>query len=157
MDLADRIIAQNKLEEKKKEYAPHFGIDETGIPVPKPVNASYVVMRILGNKELHQAGGEFYIHRQRYPKNSQSLIALCGRPKLVLFEDVSEDDLDSKHEVNEDLWKQLKNTIKSEHGLIWEMLKEMTPAFDKRYIRINKELVWDRRTSEIIMMPEDVL
>ena len=51
MDLADKLIAQNQAEEKKRAngFAPHHGIDETGLPVPNPVNADYVVMRIISN------------------------------------------------------------------------------------------------------------
>ena len=155
MDLADRIIAQNQTEEKRREYAPHYGIDETGIPIPKPVNADYIIIRIIGNKNIYKIGDRFYVDRHEYRQAAQSLIALCGRPKIVVFEEELDDD--SKHEANENMWKQVKSTINSEHGLIWDRLRDMVPQFNKRYLRINKQLVWDRELADIIFLPEEYL
>jgi len=156
MDLADKLIAQNQAEEKKKAngFAPHHGIDETGLPVPNPVNADYVVMRIIGNINIYQMGGEFYVGKQRYKQTSQSIIALTGRPRLIVFENVRPDDKDKQHETNEVMWKQMKSVINSEAGLIWEMLRKMVPHYNKRYIRINDQLVWDRETTDILIMPK---
>ena len=155
MDLADKLIAKNKAEEEKKTrgFAPHYGIDETGLPIPKPVNASYVVMRIIGNLNIYQISGEFYVGHRRYRQTAQTLIALTGRPRIVVFEDI-DNDKDAQHEANEAMWKQMKNTINSEHGLIWEKLREMVPQFSKRYLRINDQLVWDKTTSEILLIPK---
>lgn len=155
MDLADRIIAQNQTEERKREYAPHYGIDDTGIPIPKPVNADYVIMRIIGNKNIYKIGDRFYVDRYLYRQTSQSLIALCGRPKIVAFDDDLDDD--AKHNANEDMWKQVKGTINSEHGLIWDRLRDMVPTFNKRYLRINRQLVWDRELADIVFLPEEYL
>lgn len=155
MDLADRIIAQNQTEERKREYAPHYGIDETGIPIPKPVNADYVIMRIIGNKNIYKIGDGFYVDRHLYKQTSQSLIALCSRPKIAVFDDDLDDD--AKHEENEIMWKQVKSTINSEHGLIWDKLRDMVPPFNKRYLRINRQLVWDRELADIIFLPEEHL
>lgn len=156
MDLADKLIAQSQIEEKKRAngFAPHYGIDETGLPVPNPVNASYVVMRIIGNVNIYQTGAGFFVGRQRYKKTCQSIIALTGRPRIIVFEDIDNDDIDKQHEANEVMWKQMKNVINSEHGLIWEMLRKMVPHYNKRYIRINDLLVWDKETSEILLMPK---
>lgn len=156
MDLADKLIAQKQAEEKKREnnFAPHYGIDETGLPVPKPVNASYIVMRIIGNLNIYQLGGEFYVGQRRYKQTAQNLIALSGRPHLVMFEDVEDNDKETQHNMDETMWKQMKNTINSEHGLIWEKLRETVPQFNKRYIRINDQLVWDKETSEILLIPK---
>jgi hypothetical protein len=156
MDLADRLIAQKQAEDKKREnnFAPHYGIDDTGLPVPKPVNASYVVMRIMGNLNMYQIGGEFYIGRRRYKQTAQNLIALTGRPHLVTFDDIDEDDKVKQHETDEIMWKQMKNIINSERGLIWERLREVIPHFNKRYLRINEQLVWDRETSDILIIPK---
>lgn len=155
MDLADQLIAKQQKSIAKKEngFAPHYGIDETGLPVPKPVNADYVVMRIIGNVNIYRAGGDFFIGRRTLRQSSQSLIALTGRPKLVVFDDESLDD-DGKREENENMWKQMKSVINSESGLIWEMMRKMVPVYNKRYIRINDQLVWDRVETDIIVMPK---
>ena len=154
MDLADQLIAKNKSEEKRRTFAPHYGIDETGLPVPNPINADYVVMRIISNINIYQTGGEFFVGKQRYKQTSQSIIALTGRPKLIVFEDIDSDDRDKQREENENMWKQMKNVINSESGLIWEMMRKMVPVYNKRYIRINDQLVWDRETTDIIVMPK---
>lgn len=158
MDLAEKLIAQNQREENKKSrgFAPHYGIDETGIPIPKPVNSAYIVARIIGNINIYQLSGEFYVERRRYKQTAQNLIALCGRPRVVLFEDEI-GDKDSQHEINEMIWKQTKSVINSEHGLIWERLREVVPQFNKRYIRINNLLVWDKEQAEILVIPEEYL
>lgn len=155
MDLADQLIAKQQKSIAKKEngFAPHYGIDETGLPIPKPVNADYVVMRIIGNVNIYMAGGDFFIGRRTLRQSSQSLIALTGRPKLVVFDDESLDD-DGKREENENMWKQMKGVINSESGLIWEMMRKMVPVYNKRYIRINDQLVWDRETTDILLMPK---
>lgn len=155
MDLADQLIAKQQKSIAKKEngFAPHYGIDETGLPIPKPVNADYVVMRIIGNVNIYRAGGDFFIGRRTLRQSSQSLIALTGRPKLVVFDDESLDD-DGKREENENMWKQMKSVINSESGLIWEMMRKMVPMYNKRYIRINDQLVWDRVETDIIVMPK---
>ena len=157
MDLADKLIAQKQAEERAKEnnFAPHYGIDETGLPVPKPVNASYIVMRIIGNLNIYQLNGEFFVDKRRYKQTAQSLIALTGKPRLVVLEDVVENEEEKKRELSETMWRQVKNVINSEHGLIWEKLREMVPQFNKRYIRINNMLVWDRETCEILVMPDE--
>lgn len=157
MDLADRIIAQNQTEERKREYAPHYGIDDTGIPIPKPVNADYVVMRILGNINMYKIGEMFFVDKRRYRETAQNIIALCGRPRLVMFEGIDEEDKLKQHEANEEMWRQMKSVINSEHGLIWEKLRDMVPDYSKRYLRINKQLVWDRENADIIVLPEDYL
>lgn len=154
MDLADQLIAKNKSEEKRRTFAPHYGIDETGLPVPKPINADYVVMRIISNINIYQTGGEFFVGKQRYKQTSQSIIALTGRPKIIVFEEVDSDDMDKQRETNETMWKQMKNVINSESGLIWEMMRKMVPVYNKRYIRINDQLVWDRETTDILFMPK---
>lgn len=157
MDLADKLIAQNEAEEKKKNncFAPHYGIDETGIPIPKPVNSDYIVMRIIGNVNMYRIGNEFYVDKRHYKKGSQSLIALCGKPIIVLHEDIDPDDKEAQYIATDNMWRQVKNTINSEHGLIWEKLRDMVPQFDKRYIRINGQLVWDREKSEILVIPDE--
>lgn len=157
MDLADKLIAKKQAEEraKKNNFAPHYGIDETGLPVPNPVNASYIVMRIIGNLNMYQLNGEFFIDKRKYKQTAQSLIALTGRPRLVMLENPEDEEKGLKHELDERMWQQVKKTINSEHGLIWEKLREMVPQFNKRYIRINRMLVWDRETSEILVMPDE--
>lgn len=157
MDLADKLIAKNQAEERAKEnnFAPHYGIDETGLPVPNPVNASYIVMRIIGNLNMYQLNGEFFIDKRKYKQTAQSLIALTGRPRLVMLENPEDEEKGLKHELDEKMWQQVKKTINSEHGLIWEKLREMVPKYNKRYIRINRLLVWDRETSEILVMPDE--
>ena len=157
MDLADKLIAKKQAEERAKEnnFAPHYGIDETGLPVPNPVNASYIVMRIIGNLNMYQLNGEFFIDKRKYKQTAQSLIALTGRPRLVMLENPEDEEKGLRHELDERMWQQVKKTINSEHGLIWEKLREMVPQFNKRYIRINRMLVWDRETSEILVMPDE--
>lgn len=156
MDLADRLIAQNEAEQNKKsEFAPHYGIDETGIPVPKPVNAAYVIMRIIGNINIYRLGEEFYVNKRHYQKNAQSLLALCGRPKLVVFEDVEPDDVHAQYMENDAMWNQLKRVVSSEHGLIWDRLRDVVPEFNKRYIRLNHMFVWDKEACEILVIPDE--
>lgn len=157
MDLADKLIAKNQAEKRAKEnnFAPHYGIDETGLPVPKPVNASYIVMRIIGNLNMYQLNGEFFIDKRKYKQTAQSLIALTGRPRLVMLENPEDEEKGLRHEMDEKMWQQVKKTINSEHGLIWEKLREMVPQYSKRYIRINRMLVWDRETCEILVMPDE--
>ena len=154
MDLADKLIAQSQAGGGGHRFAPHYGVDETGLPVPKPVNADYVVARIIGNLNIYQIHGEFYHDKYRYKQTNQSLIALTGRPRLILFDDIDQDDKDKQHEANENMWKQMKSVINSESGLIWEMLRKMVPQYNKRYIRINDQLVWDREAADILLMPK---
>ena len=155
MELADQLIAKHQANVAREEngFAPHYGIDETGLPVPKPINADYVVMRIIGNVSIYRAGEDFFVGRRTLRQNSQALIALTGRPKLIIFDDESLDE-DGRREENENMWKQMKNVINSESGLIWEMMRKMVPVYNKRYIRINDQLVWDRETTDIIVMPK---
>lgn len=155
MDLADQLIEKNKrnVEKEKNGFAPHYGIDETGLPVPKPINADYVVMRIIGNTNMYRIGNEFFIGKRCLRQTSGTVIAITGRPKLVVFNDESLDN-DGKREANENMWKQMKNVVNSESSLIWEMLRKVVPVYNKRYIRINNQLVWDRETTDIILMPK---
>lgn len=157
MDLADKLIAQNRAEEREKEndFAPHYGIDETGLPVPNPINAAYIIMRIIGNLNIYRLGDKFYVNKKHYPQNKQSLLALCGRPRIVLFEDIDPDDRMKKYEINNTVWNQVKSVAGSEYGLIWDRLHDMVPEFNKRYLRINHMLVWDRETSEILVIPDE--
>lgn len=153
MGLADKLIAK----QASNDLAPHYGVDETGLPVPSPINADYVVARIIGNKDIYQANGDFYIGHTLYKQTPQSLIALCGHPRLVEFDALSpQATMSSKSEVNYQVWRQIKKVINEEYGLVWEMLRHTTPSYNKRLIRINDDLVWDKDSSTIKFMPKGV-
>lgn len=142
MDLADRIINNSKLLEN--EFA-EYGIDELGLPVPYPLNTSYIVARIIGSeKNLFKVQRRLYLDKRLIPMNSTYVKMLCGEPRIVLWKN---EDMQKK-------WKSTSSFINNNFSIIWDKLMEYVPEYDRRYIEVVKGLVWDKEKSDFIVKGE---
>ena len=140
--LADKVI--DRLEQTPADDEPYWGIDELGIPVPKPVNIAYIVARVLArNENVFHIYGEVFVDRKPVQQTSKVLLALCGRATVV-----SVPDGESKKNIEP--WAQTKAIINREYPLVWERIKESTPVYDRKYIKITDHLVWDKDEADII-------
>lgn len=142
-NLADQLVG--KLTEPEKEAINQWGIDETGFPWPNPVNADSVVARIYsryGENNIYMLGDDIYINHEKMFPRSSSVLAVCGKPKIIMW---VTDDQDY-----DEFWKQVKRTINTEWSLIVARLKEITPQYDRKYIRIINNLVWGKDESDIL-------
>lgn len=140
--LADKVI--DRLEQAPAKDEPYWGIDELGIPVPKPVNISYVVARVLVQHEnIFRIHDKVFVRRKPVQKNSQTLLSLCGRLELAVSPDGNNND-------SIEPWAQAKRIINKEHPLVWKRIVELIPVYDRKYIKITDHLAWDKDEADII-------
>lgn len=151
--LAERVI--NQLQEETNSgpsFSNQWGIDEVGFYWPNPVNAQAVAARIFMRHkagEIFRVGDDVFVKRKRINQDKGNLLVLCGHPEIILWANLSEDP-----EKPGRFWKQIKNTISSEHPLIWSWVKEVAPEYSKDYIRIGGDLVWGKEEADILFWPE---
>lgn len=142
MDLADRIIQNNSVQEKDYQ---EFGIDELGLPVPYPINTSYIVARIIGSdKNLFKVGDRLYLDKRYIPMRASYVKMLCGEPRIVLW----------KNDEMRDKWKNPSSFIGNNFSIIWDKLMKYVPEYDRRYIEVVKGLIWDKEKSDFIVKGE---
>lgn len=140
--LADKII--NRLDQPPEEDEHYWGIDELGIPVPKPVNISYVIARVFAQHEnIFHIHNEVFIDRTPVRKNSHTLLSVCGRLEIVSSPNGIE-----KGSVEP--WIEMKRIINGEYPLVWKKIIELSPIYDRKYIKITDHLAWDKDGADII-------
>lgn len=149
-NLADRVINSiNKPRQEDDQYKDQWGIDEFGFPWPNPVTTDAIVASILlkYNKEsMFKVSGDLFFNRVKYTQNRQNLLALCGKPKIVLWANASEES----HDI-EALWSQIKRVINSDWPVIWVKLREIIPEYNRDYIRIRDDMIWGKEESDILI------
>lgn len=137
MDLADKIIKNSKVE----DY-PEYGIDELGLPVPKPLSCDYIVARIIVKSTFFfQIDGKVFINRKLLKNNVSDTAIACGEPRIILWKDESD----------REKWKGVTAFIKREQPMIYARMLELFPEYDRRYIEVVDNLIWDTEKSEFIM------
>lgn len=140
--LVDKIIS--RLEQPPAEEEPYWGIDELGIPVPKPVNISYVTARVFAQHEnIFHIQNEVFIDRKPVRKNNHNLLSLCGRLEIVSSPNGIEKG-------NVEPWVEMKKIINGEYPLVWKKIIELSPVYDRKYIKITDHLAWDKDEADII-------
>lgn len=151
--LAERLI--NRLaDESMDNYSGQWGIDATGFPWPKPVNAQAVAVRLFfrhgrknGIDNIFKVGDDLFIDRKKIVQNKPTLLSLYDKPKIVLWASEDTDAQDA-----EALWKQIKQIVSSEWPIVWAIVREIAPEYNKDYIRITDNLVWGKNESDILYM-----
>lgn len=157
-NLADGVIRANKLEQEGKTlnapYSNVWGIDEYGFHWPNPVNAQAIAAAVFlwhgrknGIDNIFRIGDEVFIDRKKVNQNKNTLLALFDKPKIIIW---ANDDTELQD--REKLWKQIKQTISSEHPIVWQVITNIAPEYSKEYIRITKGLVWDKNNADILFM-----
>ena len=142
MSLADDIIEQNnKVELEKYE---EFGIDELGLAVPKPVNADYILSRIIARHEFFfKIGKDVFIDRKKITSGVSNLTLaitiLCGDPKIVLWAD----------NIKKEDWKGVMPTIKRDSSLIYSKMLALFPEYNRDFIKITDGLIWNKKKADI--------
>lgn len=147
MSLADKIINRQHLEEN--DYI-EFGIDEVGIPVPKPLNSEYIVARIIAKSSVYyKINDTVFIDKERLngkiSNTTREVAILCGEPRIILWKDDS-----SRLE-----WRGVSSIIKKESMMIYARLLELAPEFDKRRIKVTDNLMWDCKKADFIIRGEE--
>lgn len=149
-NLADRIIDRmNKTVSAKDDYKNQWGIDEFGFPWPNPVTTDAIVASILlkYNKEnMFKISGDLFFDRVKYTQNRQNLLAICGKPKIIVWANESEERRDI-----EALWAQIKRVVNSDWPVIWVKLREIIPEYSRDYIRIKDDMIWGKEESDILI------
>ena len=74
-------------------------------------------------------------------------MSLYDKPKIVLWASEDTDAQDA-----EALWKQIKQIVSSEWPIVWAIVREIAPEYNKDYIRITDNLVWGKNESDILYM-----
>lgn len=150
--LADRVIEQNE-RNSNRVHSDQWGIDEIGFPWPRPVSAMAVACRVLakyGNTDrLFRVGDDIYIDRKKINrKNSPNLMALCGRPEIILWAD--ESDINAQ---DAEFWTQVKHVINTEAPIVWADIISMAPEYNRDYIRITDNMIWDVNNANVMIHP----
>lgn len=153
--LADRVIEQNDARNAGKEYSDYWGIDEVGFPWPKPVTAMAVACRVLARygstENIFKIGEDLFIYRRKMAMghlNGRTLMAACGKPEIVLWADEN----DTKTQ-DQEFWRQVKRIINTEYPIIWSAILDLIPEYNRDYIRISGDLVWDVNNAKVIINP----
>ena len=147
-NLADMII--NQMERGEDVNNTHWGIDETGLPWPNPVNADAIVARLFskyGRDGIFKIQDGLFINRKMVKKDKSTLLALCGKPQIVIW-------ADDEHDYAE-FWAQIKKVISTEWPIIWATVMEYSDEYNNDYIRVSGTMVWDKNKSDIITERKD--
>ena len=154
-NLAEQLLGRLHQEEPEEVLNPHpnqWGIDDTGFPWPNPVNAEAVATRVFskhGKKDgLHnifRIDDDIFIGRKKLNQTRSTLLALYDMPNIVAWANESTEMQDA-----EALWEQIKKVISSEYPIVWRLILEMAPEYDREYIRIIDGMVWGKDEADII-------
>lgn len=153
-DLANRVIEQLAREEKEEILHPdQWGIDDSGFPWPNPVNAQAVAIRVFskwgkanGIDNIYKIEGDIFIGGKKVSQNRPTLLSLYDRPKIVLWAN-SNIELQDENE----LWDQIKKIISSEWPIVWAIIRDVAPEYNRDYIRISDGLIWGKDEADLII------
>ena len=154
-NLVDRVIDQlNKEEEiNASKRTDQWGIDDTGFPWPNPVNAQAVAVRVFskwgqvkGIDNIYKIEDDIFLGGKKLCQSKATLLSLYEKPKIIVW---ANQDPDMQNE--DELWKQVKHIISSEWPIIWAIIREISPEYDRDYIRIKDGLIWDKNNTDIIV------
>lgn len=144
-NLADKIIEQGNSQDNDYE---EFGIDELGLPVPKPLNSAYIVARILARSEIfYKVGDTVFVDKKRIDGPVRSLVEvflLCGEPRIIMWKDEA-----SKKE-----WRGVSPIIKKEYVMIYVRLLELAQNFERSVIKVTDNLMWNCNKADFIIRGE---
>lgn len=101
-----------------------FKVDEFGLPIPETVNQDYIVARILSQKRIfYKLHGDLYVDGELIKPSISNIVWLNnGADKYISGKNIT---------------------------IIWKRLLECVHEFERKYIRITNELIWNRETAEI--------
>lgn len=154
-DLAERVLSQIEKEEANKIEPLHpdqWGIDETGFPWPNPVNAEAVAARVFfkwgkanGIYTLYRMDDDIYLGKKRLLQNKATLLSLYNTPKIVWWanDSINMQDQDA-------IWKQIKRVISSEWPVVWSIINEIAPEYNRDYIKVTDNIIWGKNEADII-------
>ena len=154
--IVDKVIDQINREKEKKDnpaYANQWGIDDTGFPWPNPVNAQAVAIWVFskwgvknGVDNIFKIDDDVFLNGKRLSQNRSSLLSLYDRPNIVVWAN-SEPEMQDKDE----LWKQIKRIIYSEWPIVWAIIREVAPEYDRNYIRITDNIIWGKNEADLLI------
>lgn len=114
-------LADRIIDINNRENEP-FEVDEFGLPMPDEVNQDYIVARILSQKyNIYKIQGELFVDGELVKPSISNLVWLNHGPNKYICG---------------------KNLT-----LIWKRLLECVHEYDRKYIRITDEIVWNREES----------
>ena len=154
-DLAEKVLNQIEKEEASKIKPLHsdqWGIDETGFPWPNPVNAEAVAARVFskwgmvdGIYTIYRIDDDIYLRKRRLPQNKTTLLSLYNVPKIIWWANDAPEMQDQNA-----LWVQIKRVISSEWPVVWSIINEIAPEYNRDYIKVTDNIVWGKNEADII-------
>lgn len=147
MGLADEIIKNNSDQNRECN---DVGIDDLGFPAPQTPNTDYVVARILArDKTLFKLNGSVYSNRKQIIRENnipapKQILFMCGEPKIICPRASATPAELAK-------WSaKVIHVINTYAPIIYERLYEMIPQYNKRYIQITDNLIWDKEKGDFV-------
>lgn len=154
--IADKVINQinrEKVKEDNPQYPDQWGIDDTGFPWPNPVNAQAVAIRVFskwgkvdGVDNIFKIEQDIFINGRRISQNRSTLLSLYDKPKIVLWAN-SDPELRDEYKV----WAQIKKVIGSEWPIVWAIIRDVAPEYNRDYIRVTDRTIWGKNEADIII------
>lgn len=154
-DLANMVLERLTKEVEKGSVSnpDQWGIDDSGFPWPNPVNAQAVAIRVFskwGKKDgidnVYKIEDDIYINRKRVRQDRPTLLSLYEKPSIVVWAN-SDKALQSEDE----LWSQIKKIISSEWPVVWAIIRDVAPEYNRDYIRITNDMVWGKDEADLII------
>lgn len=155
-NLVDKVLEQLAREEDQDIVSnpDQWGIDDSGFPWPNPVNAQAVAIRVFskwGRKDgvdnIYKVDDDIFIGRKRVRQDRATLLSLYEKPNIVLW---ANSDISLQNE--NELWAQIKKIISSEWPVVWAIIREVAPEYNRDYIRVTDDLVWGKDEADLIIM-----
>ena len=150
-DLASQIAKGNKPSGKKKS-PDYWGFDELGFEWPNPVNSEAVVASVLCRYDdikgvccIYRVGDDLFVNGKKVKQTSAGLLGLLSQPHIVLWTNYDPNNQDELK-----VWKQIKHIVATEYPIVFNRLLELVEEYNRRYIRVSKNYVWDTENSEFI-------
>lgn len=153
--LADKVIGQIEREQAtsvKPTRPDQWGIDDTGFPWPNPVNAQAVAARIFfkhgknnGIYNIFKIGDDIFIGKKKVLQNKPTLLSYYEKPNIVLWANENPDYQDV-----EKVWMQIKKVISSEWPIIWAIIRDVAPEYNREYIKVTDNIIWGKNEADII-------
>lgn len=150
--LIDRIRDEDTNDYNPTPYPDQWGIDDTGFPWPNPVNAQAVAARLFfkhGKKDgltnIFKVDDDIFVGKRKITQNRSTLLSLYDKPTIVVWANYGENMRDT-----DVLWRQIKRTIGSEWPIIWKIVLEIAPEYNRDYIRITDDLIWGKDEADVL-------
>lgn len=146
-------LAREEATEVEPERPDQWGIDESGFPWPNPVNAQAVAIRIFskwgkvnGVDNIYKIEDDIFLGGKRLQQNRPTLLSLYEQPKIIVWANTTPELHDEA-----ELWEQIKRTIFSEWPIVWAIIKEVAPEYNRDYIRVTKDIIWGKDEADLFI------